>query len=201
MLTEHVVLESRTLRSGMSARTDALDKVKVLRLLPDGLHVTIRMVAAYYEVSEKVINQLAHRHRDELIENGMVVLRGADLRTFVNDTLSLTDSGYPQVRHQLAVLPRRTVLNIGMLLHDSPVASQIRAYLLDAEHSAASGGFPQVNAQVADLARQLRRHAEAIETLDRLNRGHSQVICALAARMLDLRRDVDEVLTQLSLQR
>ncbi|MEU9130088.1 hypothetical protein AB0D08_18600 [Kitasatospora sp. NPDC048540] len=133
---ESVVLESPTLRRELGrqleGRTEALDKVKALTLLPDGLHVTVRMAADYFEVGEEVIRQLLVRHRKELAASGARVLRGADLETFKSDTMSLFSGSYPQARSGLTVLPRRAVLNVAMLLRDSEVARAVRQELLDA---------------------------------------------------------------------
>ncbi|WTH62119.1 hypothetical protein OHA89_19190 [Streptomyces sp. NBC_01546] len=138
MINESVLLESRTLRTSVLERTHVLDKVKTLSLLPDGLHVTTAMVAAYFEVAEKVINRLRLRHREELTGNGMRTLKGADLESFESDNLSLSKESYPQGRGgrvHLAVYTRRTILNVAMLLRDSEVARNVRIYLLDSEQS------------------------------------------------------------------
>ncbi|MFI9783404.1 hypothetical protein ACIHEI_07845 [Kitasatospora sp. NPDC051984] len=75
MSMEAALLESRTLRSGLCERTEVLDEVKALVLLADGLHVTTRMVADYFGVSEPAIYSLLRRHREELESNGFTVLR------------------------------------------------------------------------------------------------------------------------------
>ncbi|MER5929782.1 restriction endonuclease [Streptomyces sp. NPDC002054] len=131
MINESVLLESQTLRAGVLDRTDVLDRVRTLSLLPDGLHVTTAMVAAYYEVTDNVIRQLSQRHRGELSINGMTVLQGEQMRQFESDNLSLSTH-----RRSLTIYSRRAVLNIGMLLRDSEVARQVRTYLLDTEHAA-----------------------------------------------------------------
>jgi restriction system protein len=143
MVHEVALLESQTLRAAVAARTEALEKVKALTLLPDGLHVTTRMVADYFEVAEHVVSKLAQRHRDELAASGMSTLRGADLRIFERDTLSFSAESYPQGRAHLTVYTRRAVLNVAMLLRDSDVARRVRTYLLDAEQrDHASSGAP-----------------------------------------------------------
>ncbi|MGW2209461.1 hypothetical protein [Streptomyces sp. NPDC001781] len=65
----------------------------------------------------------------------MVVLRGADLRNFESDNVSLSLESYPQARRSLTVYSRRAVLNIAMLLRDSEVARRVRTYLLDVEQA------------------------------------------------------------------
>lgn len=127
MNNEVVLLESRTLRGSLVQRTEALEKVKALVLLPDGVHMTARMVADYFGVGDRAINTLVNRHREELQESGYQVLKGPDLRTFVSFNLKLTKS--PGVG--LGVFPRRAVLNVAMLLRDSPVAREVRRHLLD----------------------------------------------------------------------
>ncbi|MEU1401616.1 restriction endonuclease [Streptomyces sp. NPDC005728] len=134
MINESALLESKTLRDSVLERTDVLDRVKALSLLPDGMHVTTAMVAAYFGVTVEVIRQLSKRHRDELETNGMAVLRGADLRKFESDNVSLSLGSYPQARRSLTIYSRRAVLTIAMLLRDSEVARQVRTYLLDMEY-------------------------------------------------------------------
>ncbi|MFE2426394.1 hypothetical protein ACFXJ5_06500 [Streptomyces sp. NPDC059373] len=141
MPPETALIESRALRDSVVGRTEVLDKVKALALLPDGLHVTTQGVADYFGVHKDVIHKLTQRHRDELTDNGLQTLRGSDLRRFEVDTLSTSNSSYPQGRAHLTLYARRTVLNVAMLLRDSDVARQVRTYLLDAEETA--GRVPQ----------------------------------------------------------
>lgn len=129
-VAELALTESRTLRAQHSTRTDVLDRVKALSLLPDNTHATTEIVASYYEVDTETVKKLVQRNREELTENGLRVLRGDELRQFDGDSLSLS-----KVR-QLALFTRRTVLNVGQLLTGSPVAERVRTYLLDVEEIA-----------------------------------------------------------------
>ncbi|WP_314224807.1 restriction endonuclease [Streptomyces zaehneri] len=136
MINESALLESKSLRDGVLERTDVLDRVKALSLLPDGMHVTTAMVAAYFGVTAEAIRQLKARHHDELSDNGMLTLRGPDLAEFKRDVLSRYPGGHPQPRSSLTLYSRRSVLNVAMLLRDSEVARQVRTYLLDMEYRA-----------------------------------------------------------------
>ncbi|SCK22211.1 Restriction endonuclease [Streptomyces sp. WMMB 714] len=153
MVHEGALLESQTLRASVAERTEALDKVKTLSLLPDGVHVTTRMVARYFEVSEHAVGKLVQRHRDELTERGMRTLRGSDLEFFKKDILSSFPESYPQPRSNLTLFTRRAVLNVAMLLRDSDVARRVRTYLLDTEQAsrAESPGAPVDDAVVHSL--------------------------------------------------
>jgi restriction system protein len=136
VINESALLESKALRSSVLGRTDVLDRVKALSLLPDGMHVTTAMVATYFGVTVEVIRQVKARHQDELTGNGMVTLQGEALAKFKRDVLSRYPGAYPQPRSSLTLYSRRAVLNIGMLLRDSEVARQVRVYLLDTEYLA-----------------------------------------------------------------
>jgi len=128
-----VLTESATLRRQHIDRTDVLDKVKALQLLPDGVHMTTALVANYYEVSPSTLDTLASVHQDELAANGRRVLKGADLHDFATLFGGVTNLGVSPKTRAIALFDRRAILNVGMLLRDSLVAQQIRGYLLDAE--------------------------------------------------------------------
>lgn len=130
MFNESILMESKSLRESVATRTDVLDRVKVLSLLPDDMHVTTAMVATYFEVADAVIRAVVFDHREEVEANGYRVLIGAELSCFKQrgQIFSRTAS--------LAVFSRRAVLTIAMLLRDSEIARRVRAYLLDAEYAA-----------------------------------------------------------------
>ncbi|MDQ0405027.1 restriction endonuclease [Streptomyces sp. NPDC000349] len=196
MINETALLESRTLRSGVLERTDVLDRVKALSLLPDGLHVTTAMVAAYFQVTAEAIRQLTKRNREELGANGMTVLRGAELREFESDNMSLSLASYPQARRNLTIYSRRAVLNIAMLLRDSGVARQVRVYLLDMEYLARTQ--PVDNPAPTDTSTQDARIDQRITHI--LGRTVVPMFNALIAtsgehrrELIELRGDIENV--------
>ncbi|WP_405616372.1 restriction endonuclease [Streptomyces sp. NBC_00076] len=142
MINESALLESKSLRGSVLERTDVLDRVKALSLLPDGMHVTTAMVAAYFSVTMEAIRALVHDHRPELESNGYRVLAGKELSDFKQL------SGIQSRTRSLALFSRRAVLNIAMLLRDSGVARQVRVYLLDMEYLARTQ--PVENSVAAD---------------------------------------------------
>lgn len=128
--------ESRTLRAQHITKTDVLDKVKALTLLPDGIHATTEIVANYYEVTPDAIKKVVQRNREELTENGLSVLRGAELREFKRNATEGHSVPLSGNVNSLALFDRRAILNVGQLLTDSLVAERVRAYLLDVEELA-----------------------------------------------------------------
>lgn len=126
-ISSEVLVESRTMRSQYTDRFDVLDKVGSLSLLPDDTHATSEMVVQFYGISDATLRQVVRRNREELESNGYRVVRGAELREFESDILSLSN------RRALALFNRKAILNVGMLLTESDVARKVRAYLLSAE--------------------------------------------------------------------
>lgn len=124
---------ARADRDRLADRTDVLDKVGVLRCLPDDMNATTAMVAEFYEVDREALLKVVQRNRDELDDDGFRIIG----RSEVVDILSMTpdELGMPRTAPSMSLFPRRAVLRIGMLLRDSLIARQVRDYLLDAEQS------------------------------------------------------------------
>lgn len=162
-------------RDQLASRIDVLDKVSVLATLPDDMHCTAVQAARFYEVSPEVIRQTIARNRDEFDADGYAVIKRAE----VSDKLSLTPDqvGMPLNAGSIALLPRRAVLRAGMLLRDSPIARQVRDYLLtvedvarDSEDQIIERAFliltdrnKELAAQVAEMTEQRERDRPAID--------------------------------------
>ncbi|GHA97782.1 MULTISPECIES: hypothetical protein [Streptomyces] len=207
MPTEVALLESHALRVEQMGRVDVLDKVKSLVMLPDGVHVRTEDVARYFEVSTASVRRLTDRHQQELISNGMRVLRGSELQSFHSDMMSLCGEGevgsYPQAATQLRLHTRRTVLNIAMLLRDSDIARCVRTYLLDAEEdlreSVASldrrvtrveGCLVGVGNALQELGPVLSRMSHRLDVLDRKLDITHHVVGAISLRLTDVSQDI-----------
>ncbi|MEU3184969.1 restriction endonuclease [Streptomyces sp. NPDC006923] len=178
MINETVLLESRTLRDGVADRTDVLDRVKALSLLPDGMHVTTAMVAAYFHVGVKTLESLVEDHREELEANGYHVLTGSQL------TLFKRACGIQSRSKALALFSRRAVLNVAMLLRDSDVARQVRTYLLDMEYLARTGPVENsVHRPPSDLHDRSGTDPAGLD--DRIDRRISEVLGTTVVPMLN----------------
>ncbi|WP_329230851.1 hypothetical protein OHB07_19190 [Streptomyces sp. NBC_00111] len=207
MPTEVALLESPALRVEQMDRVEALDKVKSLVMLPDGIHLRTEEVARYFEVSTASVRRLTDRHQQELFSNGMKVLRGAELRSFHSDMVSLwkgeAPGSYPQAATQLRLHTRRTVLNIAMLLRDSDIARSVRTHLLDAEEDLRAsyvsldrrvtrieGCLAGVGSALQELGPVLGRMSERLGSLDRKLDVTHQVVGAISLRLTDVSQDV-----------
>lgn len=134
LTNEVILMESRTARQDTiintndERMTEIFSKVKGLVLLPDDTHVTLKMVADYYEVDNKVIEWVIGEHKEELIEDGLKVFKGKELKEFKGFLVNLGEFKHVP---SLTLIPKRAILRIGMLLRDSQIAKQIRTYLLN----------------------------------------------------------------------
>ncbi|MGB3301438.1 MAG: phage antirepressor KilAC domain-containing protein [Gordonia sp. (in: high G+C Gram-positive bacteria)] len=127
---------ARTERDQLAGRTDVLDKVGVLRTLPDDMNLTTPMVAEFYQIDADLVRYHVKSNRDEFDSDGYrVVVRAA----FESEFGSLSNLD-PKVR-QVALFPRRAALRLGMLLRDSEVARRVRDMLLDVERADATVHF------------------------------------------------------------
>lgn len=119
------------IRDSFVNKTEVLDKVKKLVLLPDNKFMTLRQVADYYEIDLEVVRKTLQRHRTELESDGMVKLKGKTLSEYKQNL----PYSVPELRKvpSTQLLPRRAILRMGMLLKNSKVAEKIRTYLLEAE--------------------------------------------------------------------
>ena len=112
-------------------RLDVLDKVKELVFMKGTEYMTTQMVADYYKVAEGTIKALVSRNNDELIKNGYKVLYKEKLKEFKGKLQDATTLNEIKFVSQLALFNKRSILNVGMLLEDSPVAEEVRTLLLD----------------------------------------------------------------------
>jgi hypothetical protein len=98
--------------------------------------VSVEQVANFYEVSNKAINTIIDRHRDELEEDGVMVLKGEELKEFKQKVSVLqTEERINPKTSNLTILTKRAMLRIGMLLTTSSIATKIRNYLLNLEEN------------------------------------------------------------------
>ncbi|MFD6276889.1 hypothetical protein ACFWFI_15125 [Streptomyces sp. NPDC060209] len=207
MPTEVALLESQALRVEQMGRVEVLDKVKSLVMLPDGIHLRTEDVARYFEVSTEAVKKLTQRHRTEVEENGLRLMRGAELRAFHRDMMSLWKGegaeSYPQAPTQLTLYTRRTVLNVAMLLRDSDIARSVRTHLLDAEEELRAsfvsldrrvtrieGCLADVGSALQELGPVLGRMSQRLDSLDRKLDVTYQVVGAISLRLTDVSQDV-----------
>lgn len=167
-MTDLTAPNARAERDSLATRTEVLDKVKVLSLLPDDMHATTEQVATYFEVDRETILTIVKRNRAEIDEDGYRIVT----RSAFEETFKMNVSSKQAAR--VALFPRRAILRIAMLLRDSEVARQVRSHLLDVEQDARSAAAPDPSTplgvlamaeQFAATARQLVIESEARQQL------------------------------------
>ena len=141
------MVDDKELRQKYIDRTEVLDKVKQLFLIPQFEMVTINQVAEFYEVELKAIQMCIMRNTDEIYSDGVALKKPQDFAKFSKSTscllpeISKTKNStiYQIAENVNVVIPnrgvrcfsKRAVLRFGMLLRDSKIAKEVRTQLLN----------------------------------------------------------------------
>ena len=150
IITSESMVDNYDLRNELIARTEVLDKVKKLLLIPEMNCMTIRQVADYYEVDIDTINRCCQRNRTEIVGDGVAnktpkvfkdLLTEQDVQLVQNRTnlvIQIDDNTRLEIPNRgIKCFSKRAVLRIGMLLRDSKIAQEVRTELLNiVEHTA-----------------------------------------------------------------
>lgn len=143
MIKENQLLEQKELREKAISKTEVLDKVGDLLLLPNTEFATTEQVASYYHVGIEAIQTVMKRNYDELQSDGTREFKKNDVVNLLNvqDGQLKKFKGKSQItlnnieviipNRGMKLFPKRAILRIGMLLRDSDVAKEIRNRLLD----------------------------------------------------------------------
>lgn len=153
IITSESMVDNHDLRNELIARTEVLDKVKKLLLIPEMNCMTIRQVADYYEVDVDTIKRCCQRNRTEIEGDGVVnkmpkifkeILKGTtcSVKNFEQKNgklaIQIDDNTRLEIPNRgIKCFSKRAVLRIGMLLRDSKIAQEVRTQLLNiVEHTA-----------------------------------------------------------------
>ena len=124
-------------------RLEVLDKVKELVFMKGTEYMTTQMVADYYKRPIDTIATVVKRNREELIKNGYINVKRKDLNNIFESSewtfktcrgkteLSNNDLIINVTNKGLNLFNKRSILNVGMLLTESPIAEEVRTLLLD----------------------------------------------------------------------
>jgi conjugal transfer/entry exclusion protein len=151
-LNKQILVESPTMRTEVVNKDksyEVFNKVKYLAFFGKMTKAaTIHQVADYYEIDIGPINNKLSRKEDEFRKNAVFTLKGQDLKQF-KETLkqkkgsnhydgNLIQSILNQIKYapKINMFKKSAVLRIGMLLEESPVAEEVRNYLINLEANA-----------------------------------------------------------------
>lgn len=144
-------LVSKELRQQHLNRTEVLDKVKSLFLIPKMECMTIQQVADYYEVDVETIKKCYQRNEDEFSEDGANKFHLSEVKSLIGtkcpNLKTVNYRGRMEIEFGnnqklvvpnvgIILFPKRAILRMGMLLRDSKIAKEIRTQLLNTfEHT------------------------------------------------------------------
>lgn len=138
------LIEKQDIRESVIDRTEVLDKVGDLLLLPNTEYATTEQVANYFGVTYQAIETIVSRHRDELEKYGLKYLQQHEVIEAISKNNDLTDvikhQGYIEIttgdssiiiaNRGARLFSKPAILKIAFYLTDSKVALKVRSYLL-----------------------------------------------------------------------
>lgn len=142
MVVLNDILEKEELRQEIlnnNRSLNIMDEYKTITTINNMEYETLDRVAKYFEVDYNCIKMLVINHRDELIKNGLLILKGKETKEFLvsKNNCPTNYRGYFIVDNRKfanksnTLVNKRCFLNIAMLLRDSKVAQDIRSKILD----------------------------------------------------------------------
>ena len=144
-MNELELLERKDLRMDFIERLEVLDKVKSIIFFMETQICTTEQVAEYFEVSKGTLDSLVKDNKLELVENGMVSLKGESLKQFKSDL------GNPNSLNRvpnLNIFNKQSILKIAFLLTESDIALKIRHII--------SKDSPELYSEMSNKENQLR---------------------------------------------
>jgi len=113
-------------------RTEVLDKVKELAVLPIGDYVESKRVCEYFDISQATLASVIKKGKEEFKSDGVITLTGSELGKYKSDLYSKHNI-FLKARASITMYPKRAVLRLAMMLDRSPVAKEVQNYLLEIE--------------------------------------------------------------------
>lgn len=112
---------------------DFLDKIKIIPYLTNDMVISTNQIANFYECGLEAVKTIIKRNREEFENDGMIVLKGQDLKDFKEKIGEVQNEPTLNYASSLTILPKRSLIRIGMILTNNAIATKIRNYLLNIE--------------------------------------------------------------------
>ena len=94
---------------------DFLDKIKVVPYLTNDMVLSTNQIANYYECGLEAVKTIIKRNREEFEADGMIVLKGQDLKDFKEKIGEVQTEPTLNYASSLTILPKRSLLRVGMI--------------------------------------------------------------------------------------
>lgn len=130
-------VESQSVRNDTldNVSYDFLDKIKVVPYLTNDMVLSTNQIANYYECGLEAVKTIIKRNREEFEADGMIVLKGQDLKDFKEKIGEVQTEPTLNYASSLTILPKRSLLRVGMILTNNALSTKIRNYLLNIEEN------------------------------------------------------------------
>lgn len=208
-MNELSIVNDKHLRERCCERTEVLDKVKTLVLMPQLEMMTLKQIADYYEVDLEVVRKCYLRNKEEIDLDGAAKIPVKSMVSRLGQNVPIVSTkGYKVFKLDentelrvpnvgITLFPKRAILRIGMLLRDSEVAKEVRTQLLNIlENSTDEEKTVELDKEmdmIQDIAKAFAAHDMTsmmcnMQTLYSYQRRHIE---ALTAENKDIRKDKD----------
>lgn len=194
-MKENEILENQQTRDELIERTEVLDKVKELILLPNTEFATTEQVATYFGVTTRHVEDLINKNKDELISDGFGIRKADDFITelnFGNKVVKkrgkfeiITNDGVMSFAPRgVNLFPKRAILRMAMLLRDSEIAKEIRTRLLDIVQDASEGKDNIINNVIDEIDEEKLLMSDRVEAE---MKGDYDTVCIINAKLFALK--------------
>lgn len=149
------MIENKDLREKYISRTEVLDKVKTIMLIPQMDMMTSRQVAEYYGVDYNTVKLCYQRNEKEISSDGVITQTPRNFKDFLKVhnvplrsseqkngkfIIDIDDNIHLEIPNRgIRCFSKRAVLRFGMLLRDSEIAKEVRSQLLNVFEKAETG--------------------------------------------------------------
>ncbi len=191
------LLENKTAREKVISRTEVLDKVGDLLLLPNTEYATTEQVGIYYNVDIEAINAIINRHRDELESDGFKLFKKNNVVKLLNvqdehlenivgkSIVTLGNNEKINIPNRgLRLFSKRAILRVGMLLRDSEVAKEVRTRLLDIVHDTQEQSPEIIKNVVGEMTKEMEYQLKLGEAFAN---GDTQGVLVYATKITNLK--------------
>ena len=141
-VTEESLVDTKEYRDKAISKTEVLNKVKDLFLIPDLESASMRMIANYYEVDIETIEKCYQRNQSEIDSDGVVHKKYSEMEKLLRSNniqikfyhgkleAQLSDKVILAIPHTgLKLFSKRAVIHFAVFLRNSQVAKQVRDYI------------------------------------------------------------------------
>lgn len=180
---------SKEFRDKYVDRTDVLDKVKELSLLPIVDCVHTAQVCEYFDIKPITLRNIYKKAEEEFKSDGVVKLDGTELGKFKSE-LYYNYQQELKARASLIMYPKRAVLRVAMMLDKSPVAKEIQSQLFGSEESLSIKSYKLDTDVPSKPKKQRKSQKKTLNNIDKILEENNKNLIRKFESMLNNQQEI-----------